>query len=66
MALKDELPKIVKSALKNEDEATRFLVNKLIDLTRRNEGKTNQDQIIKAAMFAEIEKCLDNGIIKDE
>ncbi|MBD5399454.1 MAG: hypothetical protein HDR32_06320 [Treponema sp.] len=66
MALKDELPKIVKSALKNEDDATRLLVNKLIDLTRKNEGKANQDQIIKAAMFAEIEKCLNSGIIKEE
>lgn len=65
MALKDELPKIAESALKNEDKATRLLVNRLIDLTRKTEGKMNQDQIIKTAMFAEIEKCLDNGIIED-
>lgn len=61
MALKNELPKIVETALKDEDKATRLLVNKLLSETM----KTENEQRIKTTMFSEIEKCIDTGLIKE-
>lgn len=57
MALKKDLPKIVKEALKEEDTATRTLVDYLLNSVASNYSEKQ----IKDGLFDEIEKLYSLG-----
>ena len=57
MALKKDLPKIVKEALKEEDKATRILVDYLIGSV----ASERSEKQIKDGLFDEIEKLYKLG-----
>jgi len=57
MALKKDLPKIVKEALKDEDKATRSLVDFLLGSV----ASDHSEKQIKDGLFDEIEKLYSLG-----
>jgi hypothetical protein len=65
MALKDELPEIAKTALHEESKSMRDLVRFLLKEVMITEGKTNQEQIVKSALFDEVQKMYESGLFKD-
>lgn len=61
MALKKDLPKIVKDALKEEDKATRILVDFLLGSV----ASDYSEKQIKDGLFDEIEKLYLLGELED-
>lgn len=61
MALKKDLPKIVKEALKEEDKATRTLVDFLLGSV----ASEHSEKQIKDGLFDEIEKLYKLGELED-
>ena len=61
MALKKDLPKIVKEALREEDKATRILVDFLLNSV----ASRYSEKQIKDGLFDEIEKLYSLGELED-
>ena len=61
MALKKDLPKIVKEALREEDKATRILVDVLLNSV----ASDHSEKQIKDGLFDEIEKLYSLGELED-
>lgn len=61
MALKKDLPKIVKEALREEDKATRILVDFLLNSV----ASDHSEKQIKDGLFDEIEKLYSLGELED-
>ncbi len=61
--LEENLPKLAKKALKEEDDVTRGLVNVLLNQVYSGQHKTNLKTIVQTALDNEIEKNIDAGII---
>lgn len=61
MALKKDLPKIVKQALKEEDKSTRILVDFLLSSV----ASEHSEKQIKDGLFDEIEKLYSLGKLED-
>lgn len=61
MALKKDLPKIVKEALREEDKANRILVDFLLNSV----ASDHSEKQIKDGLFDEIEKLYSLGELED-
>lgn len=61
--LEKELPKIVQTNLKEEDDVTRALVKFLLSQVVINEGKSAKETIIKKALDDEIRKYIETDLI---
>lgn len=61
MALKKDLPKLVKDALKEDDESTRYLVNFLLNSV----ASEHSEKQIKDGLFDEIKKLYSLGKLKE-
>lgn len=66
MALKDELPQIVQTALQGESKSIRALVKFLLNQVMITQQKSNKETIIKTALSDEIEKMYNAGLFRDE
>lgn len=62
-SLENSLPKIVKTALKEEDKVTRRLVDVLLNQVFTRQSKTNLKQTIISALDTEIDNSIDSGLI---
>ncbi len=61
--LEENLPKLAKQALKNEDKVTRGLVNVLLNQVYSGQHRSNLKTIVQSALDSEIEKYISAGII---
>ena len=61
--LKDDLPEIVKKALKEEDKVTKGLVKTLLQQVMINQNKGDSYPIIKRILDDEIDKSITAGFI---
>lgn len=61
--LEKNLPKIVKTALKKEDDVTRGLVNVLLNQVFTGQSKSSLRQIVINSLDSEIDKSIDAGLI---
>ena len=62
-SLEKNLPKIVKQALKEEDDVTRSLVNVLLNQVFTRQSKSTLKQIVTTALDSEIDKEIKTGCI---
>lgn len=62
-SLEKSLPKIVETALKEEDKVTRRLVDVLLNQVFTRQSKTNLKQTIISALDTEIDNSIDSGLI---
>ena len=62
-SLEKNLPKIVKQALKEEDDVTRSLVNVLLNQVFTRQSKSTLKQIVTTALDSEIDKEIETGRI---
>ena len=65
MALKDDLPEIAQTALHEEPKPVRQLVKFLLQRVMITEGKVNQEQLVKSALFDEVQKMYESGLFED-
>lgn len=65
-SLENSLPKIVKTALKDEDKITQGLVNVLLNQVFTRQSKTNLRQTVISALDTEIDNSIDAGLIDIE
>ena len=63
--LKNDLPKIIGSALQKEDEIIKDLVVLLLESVIRNQNKTNKEAIIKKILDDELSKLITKGIVDE-
>lgn len=61
--LEENLPKLAKLALKDEDKITRGLVNVLLNQVYSGQHRSNLKTIVQSALDSEIEKYISAGII---
>ncbi len=61
--LEENLPKLAKQALKDEDKVTRGLVNVLLNQVYSGQHRSNLKTIVQSALDSEIEKYISAGII---
>lgn len=61
--LEENLPKLAKQALKDEDKITRGLVNVLLNQVYSGQHRSNLKTIVQSALDSEIEKYISAGII---
>lgn len=61
--LRDDLPEIVKKALKEEDKVTKGLVKTLLQQVMINQNKGDSYPIIKRVLDDEIDKSITAGFI---
>ena len=61
--LEKNLPKIVRTALKEEDDVTRGLVNVLLNQVFTGQNKSSLRQIVINTLDSEIDKSIDAGFI---
>ncbi len=61
--LEENLPKLAKQALKDEDKVTRGLVNILLNQVYSGQHRSNLKTIVQSALDSEIEKYISAGII---
>lgn len=61
--LEESLPKIVKQALKEEDDVTKRLVNVLLQQVYTRQESSTLRQIVINALDGEIQNQLDAGLI---
>ena len=61
--LEENLPKLAKQALKDEDKITRGLVNVLLNQVYSGQHRSNLRTIVQSALDTEIDKYITAGII---
>lgn len=61
--LEENLPKLAKQALKDEDKVTRGLVNVLLNQVYSGQHRSNLKTIVQSALDSEIDKYISAGII---
>ncbi|MBS7256894.1 MAG: hypothetical protein KIG63_00415 [Methanobrevibacter sp.] len=61
--LEENLPKLAKQVLKDEDKVTRELVNVLLNQVYSGQHRSNLKTIVQSALDSEIEKYISAGII---
>ena len=61
--LEENLPKLAKQVLKDEDKVTRELVNVLLNQVYSGQHRSNLKTIVQSALDSEIEKYISVGII---
>lgn len=61
--LEENLPKLAKQALKDEDNVTRGLVNVLLNQVYSGQHRSNLKTIVQSALDSEIDKYISAGII---
>lgn len=61
--LEENLPKLAKQALKDEDNVTRGLVNVLLNQVYSGQHRSNLKTIVQSALDSEIENYISAGII---
>ena len=61
--LEENLPKVAKQALKDEDKVTRGLVNVLLNQVYSGQHRSNLKTIVQSVLDSEIEKYISAGII---
>ena len=61
--LEENLPKLAKQVLKDEDKVTRELVNVLLNQVYSDQHRSNLKTIVQSALDSEIEKYISVGII---
>ena len=61
--LEENLPKLAKQVLKDEDKVTRELVNVLLNQVYSGQHRSNLKTIVQSALDSEMEKYISAGII---